>query len=65
MLQCSVENRFLLIEIEDNGKGFDPRTVTRNMGLNNLEARVKSIGGTLKIDSRPGDGTQIQIETQL
>lgn len=65
ILQCSAENRFLLIEIEDNGKGFNPDTVSRNMGLNNLEARVKSIGGTMKIDSRPGEGTQIQIESQL
>ena len=64
-LQSTFENKLLLIEIEDNGKGFNPDTTPRNMGLNNLESRVKSINGTLKIDSRPGEGTHIYIECRL
>ncbi|MGX1641220.1 ATP-binding protein [Sphingobacterium sp. NPDC055431] len=65
LLQCSVENGFLMIEAEDNGKGFNPESIQRNMGLDNLESRLKSIGGTLKIDSQPGEGTHIIIECQL
>src|SRR5690606_12955432 len=65
LLQCSVENGFLMIEAEDNGKGFNPESIERNMGLDNLESRVKSIGGTLKIDSQPAEGTHIIIECQL
>ena len=65
LLQCSVENAYLMIEVEDNGKGFMPNSIERNMGLDNLESRVKSIGGILKIDSQPAEGTHIIIECQL
>ncbi|GEM69985.1 hypothetical protein SMI01S_35910 [Sphingobacterium mizutaii NBRC 14946 = DSM 11724] len=65
LLQCSVENAYLMIEVEDNGKGFMPDSIERNMGLDNLESRVKSIGGILKIDSQPAEGTHIIIECQL
>lgn len=65
IVQCSHENNFLFIEVEDNGKGFNPTEITRNMGLNNLETRVKSIGGAMKIDSQSGEGTHINIECQL
>ena len=65
LLQCSVENAYLMIEVEDNGKGFMPDSIERNMGLDNLESRVKSIGGILKIDSQPDEGTHIIIECQL
>lgn len=64
-LQCTFENNFLLMEIEDNGKGFDTAATPRNMGLNNLESRVKLIGGTMSIDSQHGRGTSITIECKL
>ena len=54
-----------MIEAEDNGKGFNLENIQRNMGLDNLESRLKSIGGILKIDSQPGEGTHIIIECQL
>lgn len=61
-LQCTVENGLLLIAIEDNGKGFNPQTNQRNMGLNNIETRVKYLNGKMNIDSSPGNGTSINIE---
>ncbi|VTP87393.1 Oxygen sensor histidine kinase nreB [Sphingobacterium daejeonense] len=61
-LQCTVENNLLLIEIEDNGKGFDPTTIRRNMGLSNIETRVKYLNGKMNIDAFPQKGTSISIE---
>jgi signal transduction histidine kinase len=52
----------LLIEIEDNGKGFDPTTIRRNMGLSNIETRVKYLNGKMNIDAFPQKGTSISIE---
>jgi hypothetical protein len=49
----------LHIEIRDDGQGFDPHTVQRGMGLNNLQERTHSIHGTLTIESSPGKGTSI------
>jgi signal transduction histidine kinase len=39
--------------------GFDPATVVRGAGLDNLAERVGALGGTLRIDSRPGRGTRV------
>ena len=65
LLQCSLENNYLLIEAEDNGKGFDPVKINRNMGLDNLESRLKTMSGSMKIDSKTNEGTHIIIECQL
>lgn len=65
LLQSTVEDNLLLIDIEDNGVGFDVKNTKRNMGLNNIETRVRFLNGTLTIDSQPGKGTAINIECRL
>jgi signal transduction histidine kinase len=42
--------------VEDDGVGFDPATVQRGAGLDNLAERMHALGGTLGVDSRPGAG---------
>ena len=48
--------------VEDDGAGFDPATVPRGAGLTNLGDRLAAVGGTLRIDARPGRGTRIEGE---
>lgn len=64
-LQCTLQDNLLLISIEDNGKGFNPADVKRNMGLNNIEMRVNYLEGKINIDSQPGKGTYINIECKI
>lgn len=45
--------------VEDNGCGFDTRSVKQGKGLINIKERVEFIGGTLKIVSRVGVGTKL------
>jgi signal transduction histidine kinase len=45
--------------VEDDGVGFDPEHVQRGAGLRNLAERIDAGGGTLRIESRPGQGTRI------
>jgi signal transduction histidine kinase len=45
--------------VDDDGPGFDPALTTRGAGLTNLSDRVAAVGGTLRIDARPGRGTRI------
>jgi len=50
----------LFLEIDDDGRGFDVDLTTWGMGLNNLRARVESLGGILQVDSTPGEGTTVR-----
>lgn len=54
----------LNITVEDNGRGFDINEVlnAKGMGLKSIESRVKYLGGSLHYDSKPGKGTQVNIE---
>jgi signal transduction histidine kinase len=50
----------LVIEIADDGCGFDVRATTRGAGLTNMEDRLDALGGTLHIESSPGVGTTLR-----
>lgn len=54
------------IVIKDNGKGFDPDNIEDSkgdhIGIRNVRGRIeKMCGGTMSIESRPGEGTTIVI----
>jgi signal transduction histidine kinase len=52
----------LLVEIADNGKGFDPAvTSSERNGLRNMQRRMETAGGTFRIV--PSDsGTVVSLE---
>jgi len=50
--------------VQDDGAGFDKRTV-RGLGLLGMEERVRRLGGKLKIETSPGKGTAIVAELPL
>lgn len=48
--------------VQDNGAGFDPaRRNGAGHGLANMEARAARLGATLRIESRPGEGTRLVL----
>jgi signal transduction histidine kinase len=54
----------ILLSVQDDGSGFDTERV-RGLGLLGMEERVKHLGGTFEIDSRPGHGTLLQVALPL
>jgi two-component system sensor histidine kinase DegS len=49
----------------DDGRGFDPgasRTRNSGYGLTTMLERAKMLGGTLIIESSPGQGTKLVVE---
>ena len=54
-----------VLEVDDDGKGFDPTNVHRGDGLRNLEERTEGLGGTASIDSVAAQGTTVRIELPL
>jgi signal transduction histidine kinase len=52
----------LLLEIQDNGSGFDPgREHPGHLGLQSMAERAARIGGMLEVLSQPGQGTRVQM----
>jgi len=55
----------IILRIEDDGKGFDVEkrmakmVKEKRMGLWSMEERARLLGGYMKIDSKPGEGTRI------
>jgi signal transduction histidine kinase len=54
------DDAILLLEIDDDGLGFDVDLTTWGMGLQNLKERVGSLGGTFEVRSKPGEGTTVR-----
>jgi signal transduction histidine kinase len=62
LLRLANEERELILEIKDDGKGFDPtRAFPGHLGLFSMQERAERLGGTLTIESTPGQGTCIQV----
>jgi signal transduction histidine kinase len=58
----------LELSIRDNGAGFDVGAASgkaNSFGLAGMRERVALFGGALRIDSRPGHGTQLSIVLPL
>ncbi|OGR95139.1 MAG: hypothetical protein A2V88_02205 [Elusimicrobia bacterium RBG_16_66_12] len=56
----------LILVVEDDGVGFDPRRARHQLGrhptlgLIGASERIALVGGSLAVDSRPGEGTRIR-----
>jgi signal transduction histidine kinase len=49
----------LLFEVADDGAGFNVRDSKVGAGFTNMSDRVGAIGGTLRVESAPGQGTTV------
>ena len=49
-----------LVEIDDDGIGFDPLAPVTGMGLANLRERATRLGGRLELTSSAGNGTTVR-----
>ncbi len=54
-------NKEIILQLEDNGIGFDLTTSTFGSGLKGMTERVQGLGGKLNISSLPNQGTKILV----
>jgi hypothetical protein len=59
------ESSLFTFRVVDDGVGFDPATVTRGNGLRSLQQRAAQIGGTLRVESSPGRGTDVILTARV
>ena len=56
-----LDNNDLILNISDNGVGFDIQKAKKGIGLKNIDSRIQEINGKLAIDTRKEQGTTINI----
>ncbi len=60
-----VDGRRLVLEVSDDGRGFDVASPRRGNGLTNLRKRASALGADLDITSEPGRGTRVVVSVSL
>ncbi|HTV61694.1 MAG TPA: ATP-binding protein [Verrucomicrobiae bacterium] len=66
-VHAKVHGRMLEIGVQDDGKGFKPEAYAegRRNGLGNMRRRAAAIGGTLELETKPGQGTMVKVSVKL
>ena len=66
-VQLLMEEKKLIVNVDDNGTGFDKSTLQSNpgMGWKNIVTRVEYLKGKLDVKTEPGKGTAVNLELNL
>ena len=64
-IRMGVDGGKLNLSITDDGKGFSAAEDHSGMGMLTMAHRVKTMTGTIRVESAPGEGTRIYCEIPL
>jgi PAS domain S-box-containing protein len=64
-VRLRTEDQEVLVEIVDDGRGFDPLSVRTGVGLSAMRERIEGLGGKIEVRSRPGEGTKVKVRIHL
>lgn len=64
-LEVDVLTAWVVLRVEDNGRGFDPAHTGDGLGLRATRSRVALLGGHVHLTTAPGQGTQCQVRIPL
>lgn len=63
VVTVSLQGNAVLLDVVDHGRGFD--LAAEGFGLRSARARAASVGGTMLVESAPGEGTAVQVSLPL
>jgi PAS domain S-box-containing protein len=55
------DDEAIVIEVADDGQGFDVTSDNAGIGLSAMRERVKGLGGKIEVKSSPGEGTKVTV----
>ena len=64
-IEVGQRQKNFVLQVTDDGVGFDPAAVHRGHGLHNVRRRAETLHGQLEIASQPGTGTQITLSVKM
>ena len=62
MVQLLAAEDYTAVNVTDDGNGLPDEKEAKGIGFDNIRARAEALGGTLTIYSKPGEGTEINLE---
>jgi two-component system sensor histidine kinase UhpB len=65
IVQLTKKNKWLVLSINDNGKGFDVATTPKGLGFMNIINRVEYHNGTVLIDSYVDGGCTLEVKLPI
>lgn len=67
LVQLTFSDKTILIDVEDNGKGFDMAQLDNQKGIGwrNIQSRLEYLNGKIDVQSQPGKGASIHIEIEI
>jgi PAS domain S-box-containing protein len=64
-VRLRMEGKAILIEVADDGRGFEPESAKAGVGLSAMRERVEGLGGKIEVTSLPGEGTKVKVRVPL
>jgi len=64
-VKLTLEHKYLLLTIKDDGKGFDTTTLSSGNGLKNMQQRAIALNGNINIISAKNKGTSVHLRARL
>jgi len=60
-----LEQEHLVVELTDNGIGFNSNKTTKGIGLKNAHSRIQKLNGKFHLSSVKNQGTSIHIQLPI
>ena len=64
-IRAETEGRIFRLTVTDDGCGIPPEKLERPSTLRALRQRVEALGAEFRVDSRPGEGTRLELAIPL
>jgi signal transduction histidine kinase len=64
-VRLRTDDEAILIEITDDGRGFDPGSARTGIGLVGMRERVEGLGGEIELRSLLGEGTKVTVRVPV
>jgi signal transduction histidine kinase len=55
----------IVLRVADGGRGFDPAGPSDGLGLTSMRERVRLLGGSITVNSRPNGGTVVEVQVAI
>lgn len=64
-IQLYFKDRKFYMDYADDGKGYDPETISKGVGLDSMRSRITFYKGSLVLDSAKGKGSRAHISLPI